>query len=271
MTRRLLPLSALLLVACTVEHTFGHDRAVHAEPPAPPAVEGPIAFGETREATGLGPDRATVFLVTGREGARVRAHGDNVVRGPFLLGPLTEDLTADVVARDSAAHALPAAGTYLVGAIADEGETFQIRLDCESGECRQECGPGARCPAESTCDEVQCVRAPCPSYCVPRVRGGEAPPREDPPAETPSSEDPPASGALCGTRGVGPCPEGEFCRWEPRANCGRADAPGVCEPVPEVCTMMYQPVCGCDGRTYGNACEAATHGISVDSEGACEE
>ncbi|WP_371400269.1 hypothetical protein [Priestia megaterium] len=33
---------------------------------------------------------------------------------------------------------------------------------------------------------------------------------------------------------------------------------------------MYQPVCGCDGKTYGNACQAAGAGVSVASAGACK-
>lgn len=32
-------------------------------------------------------------------------------------------------------------------------------------------------------------------------------------------------------------------------------------PSDRVCTMIYQPVCGCNGKTYGNACEAEGYGI----------
>lgn len=76
-------------------------------------------------------------------------------------------------------------------------------------------------------------------------------------------------GATCGTRGVPPCNAGLFCQFPATANCGRADAPGTCQPRPQVCIQLYQPVCGCDGSTYGNSCVAASHGVSVDHTGTC--
>ncbi|MDB5263450.1 MAG: kazal domain protein [Adhaeribacter sp.] len=38
-----------------------------------------------------------------------------------------------------------------------------------------------------------------------------------------------------------------------------------------LCTMQYEPVCGCNNKTYGNACQAENAGVTAFTKGACPE
>ena len=80
-----------------------------------------------------------------------------------------------------------------------------------------------------------------------------------------------AAGSVCGGFAGRTCDADEFCDYPDGANCGRADATGTCEVRPTNCTKDYRPVCGCNGRTYGNACTAEADGVSVDYQGECAD
>ena len=89
-----------------------------------------------------------------------------------------------------------------------------------------------------------------------------------PPAQSPRT--PVAEGGLCGGFAGFQCQSGLTCQMATGACRKIADAAGTCRKAPDMCPMIYKPVCGCDGKTYGNACQAAGTGVSVASEGECK-
>lgn len=78
---------------------------------------------------------------------------------------------------------------------------------------------------------------------------------------------PAKDGEMCGAYAGIQCGEGLYCATA--EHCGSGDQAGVCKTKPEVCTMQFEQVCGCDTKSYGNACEAARVGVSVAHTGPC--
>jgi len=52
--------------------------------------------------------------------------------------------------------------------------------------------------------------------------------------------------------------------------CGGTDPAASCVDTGVGCAEIYAPVCGCDGQTYGNACEAHNACAAISHNGACE-
>lgn len=120
------------------------------------------------------------------------------------------------------------------------GEVFHCERDCPGG-----CGITCATPT------------PTPDDCCPV--GALCGPLDLPPCE------PQVCGGIAGLA----CPDGQVCDLRD-PTCQIADLAGICSPKPGACPRVYDPVCGCDGITYGNDCERLAAGATLAHLGPCE-
>lgn len=218
-------------------------------------ILGRISFGQRVEGPLPETDELAGYTFEAAAGAVALADytysGDAEQSGLALYGPRSEaglwgDPLASAVLDGSATlllegPAVPSAGDYLLlvrnlgagGSDSSASGRFVLQLGCR-GTC-----PAPTCPDVEPCDRV------CSRGFVTDEQGCRR----------------------CQCQQASECVEAEDC------SVGERCSPeGRCEPEPdpcEGCPGTYEPVCGVDGRTYGNACRAECVTAAIEHRGPC--
>ena len=75
---------------------------------------------------------------------------------------------------------------------------------------------------------------------------------------------------VCGTIAQIECAKGYFCDLA-AGECDGVDFEGVCVKSDEICLEVEEPVCGCDGNTYGNDCKRMREGVQKAHDRMCKK
>ena len=177
------------------------------------------------------------------------------------------------------------------------GYRCQQNSDCntDTDTCRNELSP------QTECTQTSCICCPTDlmaasavivnnlSVCVPRNLHPDAGPTDTGPADVGFPEASTDTGPVdVGVREAGPadvgfpeasvadagvvctangqCDPGSYCAGDGCGTSGHC----VARPIASNCAPVENPVCGCDNLTYGNVCEASSHGVRVTAAGACD-
>jgi Kazal-type serine protease inhibitor domain len=74
----------------------------------------------------------------------------------------------------------------------------------------------------------------------------------------------------CGGPSKITCNSALYCQL-PAGQCSAPDVAGTCAKMPDFCMRVSRPVCGCNGKTYPNECEARKAKVAIDTAGACKK
>lgn len=191
----------------------------------------------------------------------------NVTHDPEQAGAPCDD--GDVCTETDACDGAGACvGVTVAGCCIDNGE-------CDDGD---ECNGVEVCDAQNSCVtippepdcngnslldscETDCNGNGIPDDCdisseqSPDINGNGVPDECDAPCDGPESLT---------------CDTGEFCKHA-IGECDVVTVTGVCSATPASCPAVDDPVCGCDGVTYANECEADLGGVPIRLLGACPD